>query len=704
MILAPLYDLLKNKNKFIWSSDCQKSFKKLKLIMSSPPVLYSPTIMDKFVLDTDASEVGLGGCLRAINEHGTFVIGYCSKKFVDNEVGWNIVEKEAYAIIHNVKHFHHYLTGRSFTIRCDNRIVCYIKEKNKPKNKKLLGWALELGDYDYEVEHIPSKNNEIADCLSRITCISSEMSSNLSDEKFVCSQELDLECVAAKQYINTGKRNFDVSKLGSLKRHRKYLNIDNGVLKWKNKYVVPKGLHNKILNLCHTHPMSGHFATDRTYKRFSDKYFWPGAPIDVKNFVQSCRKCNEFNPPRTSYVKAPLQPIETDDRFELVCYDLAGPFIPTTVRGNCYVLIIVDHFSHWPEFVALPNIKAPTIATALFENWCCRYGNPVRFHSDGAKNVHGEVVKELCKHFGVDKSKSSRLHPQGDGMAEIFVKQLKSCIQKQVDENGSDWDLYLQSTAFAIRSNIAYNSKCTPAELMIGQKLSQPIDHVFDNKNKKQNFNQKQASQFAKDLKLRIENSKNIVNKHLTVSRERMKSQFDKGAKPSPFSVGDIVMLWKPYKKKGISGCFQPKWDGPWSIIKFTGDKKINCKIVHCREPTKKLNVHINQLKLMKVSDHLQSPISLPPETHVRPMQEIVPNKDTSLSSDLFLHYLDDYEGDDNQIVNFENIEPQLIYEEPLVQQQQQQQIDQRWVSLDASNIIPGERTRGNRRDYSVYR
>ena len=44
-----------------------------------------------------------------------------------------------------------------------------------------------------------------------------------------------------------------------------------------------------------------------------------------------------------------------------------------------------------------------------------------RLHSDGAPNVHGEVMNELCKLIGTVKSKSSRLHPQG---AESTVKPL----------------------------------------------------------------------------------------------------------------------------------------------------------------------------------------------------------------------------------------------------------------------------------------
>ena len=697
VVLAPLYDLLKNKQKFVWSIPCQNAFDKLKKILSTPPVLYSPTTSDKFILETDASDIGLGGCLKAKNGNGSFIVGYCSKKFVDNESGWNIVEKEAFAIVYSVKHFHHFLAGQQFTIRCDNRVVCYVKDKRKPRNKKLLGWALELSDYDYEVQHIPSKNNNIADCLSRLMCISVN---TLSHDEFLHEQSADVECCEALLYLEAGRKGFDVSKLGSLKRHRKHLQVVNDVLMWKSKYVVPHGLRKKILELCHDHPMAGHFAADRTYQRFSEKYFWPGASSDVEKFVNSCQKCNEFNQPRTTYVKAPLQPIETTHRFELVCYDLAGPFHPKTVRGNCYVLIIVDHFTHWPEFVALRDTTAPTIATALFEHWCCRYGPPERFHSDGAKNVHGQVIKELCKHFGVDKTKSSRLHPQGDGMAESFVKQLKSCIQKQVEANGSDWDLYIQATAFAVRSNIAYNTKVSPAELMIGTKLSQPLDQVLELST--QSLSQKQGALFAKDLKNRIQNSQRLVNKQLNVSRDKMKVQYDKTAKPSPFKIGDTVMLWKPYKRKGLSGCFQPKWDGPWSIVKFTGQNNMNCKIINCAESSKTMNVHVNQLKLVK---HHSEPTIVPTDPSNKQKNSCAHTERVMLPKpptigEPFLHYLDDFDYD-NRVQNMEqNVNVEIGQVDEHVPEPVAPQIDRRWVEVDESNIMQGNRTRGVRPDY----
>ena len=81
-----------------------------------------------------------------------------------------------------------------------------------------------------------------------------------------------------------------------------------------------------------------------------------------------------------------------------------------------------------PEVVALPDIKATTIARGIFDNWICRYGVMERLHSDGANNVDGHVMQQVSELLGIIKSKSSRLHPQGDGLSEAVVKLVKSII------------------------------------------------------------------------------------------------------------------------------------------------------------------------------------------------------------------------------------------------------------------------------------
>ena len=51
--------------------------------------------------------------------------------------------------------------------------------------------------------------------------------------------------------------------------------------------------------------------------------------------------------------------------------------------------------------------------------------------------------------------------PQGDGLSEAMVKNLKFCVQKQVDQYESNWGLYLQPAVYAILSSVNDSTKVT---------------------------------------------------------------------------------------------------------------------------------------------------------------------------------------------------------------------------------------------------
>ena len=152
------------------------------------------------------------------------------EKFDDQHKRWHIVEKEAYSILQNVQTFKHYLIGKRFTLRTDNRILAYMKTS---KSKKLANWALQLSDFNFDIVHIPSTDNRISDFFSRIyehVCIVSELSPILSPDQLRAAQHGDKHLHQAVRYVND-KRNFDVEKLGPIKRYRKFLRLDvNGVL------------------------------------------------------------------------------------------------------------------------------------------------------------------------------------------------------------------------------------------------------------------------------------------------------------------------------------------------------------------------------------------------------------------------------------------------------------------------------------------
>ena len=629
VIAAPLHELAKPHSSFSWSSDAQFAFETIKQLLTSAPVLRAPTSDDSFILEVDASDKGEGACLKACrsSDDKACIVAFASRKFNDTESKWNIVEKEAHAIIFATEKFRHYLLGKPFLLRTDNRVISFLQSKRSPKSRKLLNWALQLSELSYHVEHIPSKNNAISDCLSRLHSVNllEELQPDFSIASLKALQAQDPNIQTAIDYVSSSQRTFDVSHLGSLRKYRHHLLLSpDGILKWHNCAVVPIALRGRVLRLCHDHPSAGHFAIDRTWARLRAHYFWPNAKEDVLNWVKSCTTCASFNPPPQGYHKDKLQPIQSSERFELVCYDLAGPFMPNSRNGNRYALILVDHFTKWPEVVPLKEISAPTIARAIHDQWICRYGIMTRLHSDGASNVHGSVMQEVAKILGIGKSKSSRLHPQGDGLSEAMVKRIRSCVQKQVDQYGYNWDLYLQSAVYAIRSSVNNSTKVTPAELILGTKLSLPTELLCSASPRLlvepyAAHHVRQAQTFACDLGTRLQRSFADVRCTLATNRDRMKQQYDRTASKHHYNVNDTVMLWHPPQKTGISRCFQAKWSGPWTITHLIGD--LNCKLVNQRgqvSPT----IHVNQLKYVPPrSAHLvnqsNAPTLRPTTTHV---------------------------------------------------------------------------------------
>ena len=63
LISHPLKQLLK-KNSFNWSSTSQEAFEKLNQAMVQAPVLKLPNFNETFVIQTDASQDGIGAVLK----------------------------------------------------------------------------------------------------------------------------------------------------------------------------------------------------------------------------------------------------------------------------------------------------------------------------------------------------------------------------------------------------------------------------------------------------------------------------------------------------------------------------------------------------------------------------------------------------------------------------------------------------------------
>ena len=169
-VAAPLTDLIrKNRpNQVVWTSTCDKAFTELKKQLCSDPVLKSPDFDRAFILQTDASNRGVGAVLSQIDDNGEeHPVAYFSRKLLEREEKYSTIEKECLAIKLAIQAFRVYLLGKPFTIQTDHRSLEWL-DRLKENNARLTRWSLALQPYKFTVQYRMGKANSNADGLSRI--------------------------------------------------------------------------------------------------------------------------------------------------------------------------------------------------------------------------------------------------------------------------------------------------------------------------------------------------------------------------------------------------------------------------------------------------------------------------------------------------------------------------------------------------------
>ena len=135
--------------------------------MCNAPLLSTPDFNRTFVLQTDASERGVGAVLSQYDDDGMeHPIAYFSKKLLPREERYSTVEKECLAIKLGIQAFKVYLLGRQFEIQTDHRALVWLDRLNE-HNARLTRWSLALQLYQFVVIHRPGRANGNADALSR---------------------------------------------------------------------------------------------------------------------------------------------------------------------------------------------------------------------------------------------------------------------------------------------------------------------------------------------------------------------------------------------------------------------------------------------------------------------------------------------------------------------------------------------------------
>ena len=140
----------------------------------SAPVLAFLDVSKPFLLDTDASDGGIGGgggggVLSQLQADGSeWVVGYGSRTLSKSERNYCVTRRELLVMVNFVKHFRPYLLGRKFTLRTDHGALKWLQSFESSEGQ-MARW-LER-DFDFVVVHRKGKKHLNADALSRLPCV-----------------------------------------------------------------------------------------------------------------------------------------------------------------------------------------------------------------------------------------------------------------------------------------------------------------------------------------------------------------------------------------------------------------------------------------------------------------------------------------------------------------------------------------------------
>ena len=148
-----------------WSEAQHQAFNRLKLALTTAPVLKLPDFDRQFVVTTDASDAAVGAILEQDFGNGLQPVAFANRKLNDAEMRYSAYERELLSIVWALAKWKHYCQGpHAVVIQTDHAPLRHLPNQASV-NSRIWKWINILQGYNLEIRHIPGKRNP-ADTLS----------------------------------------------------------------------------------------------------------------------------------------------------------------------------------------------------------------------------------------------------------------------------------------------------------------------------------------------------------------------------------------------------------------------------------------------------------------------------------------------------------------------------------------------------------
>ncbi|GFU93676.1 hypothetical protein TNCV_3497271 [Trichonephila clavipes] len=287
--------------------------------------------------------------------------------------------------------------------------------KKKELITRIARWALQLEEFDYEIEHRAGSRMKHVDALSRYPVM---------------------------MYLNG-----------------------------RELIVTLKAIQAELIKLIHE---NGHFSVGKTEEIVKQEFFIPNLSNVVKKVIVNCVPCILANK-KTGKKEGFLNPISKES-IPLSTYhvDFIGP-LPSTNKSYQHIFTVVDAFT---KFIWLYPVKTVSTESALekLKQQQKTFGNPIRIISDRGSAFTSKLFNDYCDEENIQHLQIATGVPRGNGQVERIHRTLIPVLTKLSLDDSTKWYKYVDRLQRILNSTISRSTKWKPFELLVGIKMRNKED------------------------------------------------------------------------------------------------------------------------------------------------------------------------------------------------------------------------------------
>ncbi|GFS93599.1 transposon Tf2-6 polyprotein [Trichonephila clavipes] len=559
--------------------------------MSEGPILHLYKYGRKTELHTDAYKQGYGAILLQEAEDGKLhPVCYMSKK--TNTAEENISEDNA----------------------------------KKELITRIARWALQLEEFDYEIEHRAGSHMKHVDALSRYPVMMDYLKQMAppSFEKRIYSWLRilifgDIFLKYSRQ-LKLWKKSTPCSKL--VMRIVYGRDLCNAAMKYglANEEIARKqyereystevkicGLFvdkDKLFLCASPDGLRQTKSFERNYSKTIEKFYFKcvlpeildgraprNMPLREPLYVEESsrskkQKMIDIANKKTGKKEGFLNPISKES-IPLSTYhvDFIGP-LPSKNKNYQHIFTVVDAFTKYTWLYPVKTVSAESALEKLKQQQKT-FGNPIRIISDRGSAFTSKLFNDYCDEENIQHLQIATGVPRGNGQVERIHRTLIPVLTKLSLDDSTKWYKYVDRLQRILNSTISRSTKWTPFELLVGIKMRNKEDILI-----KDLLLEEMAKELLEQREFLRNDAKKIIE---TLQSENRKTYNRRRKKASLYKEGDLVAIQRTQFGAGLK--LRPKFLGPYKVTKVNSKDRYEVEKVGQHEG---LNSTTTSADLMK--------------------------------------------------------------------------------------------------------